>query len=102
MTPEIRANMSDNLEDNDMNRGGEMMAIAWSYAAGVHLGIDLGIIFHEDGYRGGGKNIIQNFAKGNFIGVPLLQWAGMTCDVKRAAELNLLPYPVMKRWLREA
>src|SRR5262245_35889645 len=32
--------------------GFEMGAIAWSYAAALHLGIDPAIIFHENGYRG--------------------------------------------------
>jgi hypothetical protein len=32
--------------------GHEMAAIAWSYAAALHIGIDLTIVFHPDGYRG--------------------------------------------------
>src|SRR5438128_1370456 len=31
----------------------EMMAIAWSYAASVHLQLDPRVVFHRDGYRGG-------------------------------------------------
>jgi hypothetical protein len=102
MPPGVRETMSDNLPDSDLNRGGEMMALAWSYAAAVHIGLDLRVVFHPDGYRGGGDAIIQNFAKKNYIGVPMLQWAGMTYDEKRAPEFGVLPYPNMIRWLRES
>jgi hypothetical protein len=66
----------------------EMMAIAWSYAAAVHLGLDPAVVFHEDGYRGGSASLIQAFTAPTPVGVPLLQWLGMTRD-----------YPVMIRWL---
>src|SRR6476659_315301 len=56
----------------------EMMAIAWSYAACMHLKIDPHFVFHENGYKGGGASIVKNFEKGNYIGVPVLQWLGMT------------------------
>jgi hypothetical protein len=79
----------------------EMMAIAWSWAAGVHLGLDPSIVFHEGGYRGGGHAIVDNFAHGRFIAVPMLQWVGMTADPKRAADLGVAPYPHMLKWLRD-
>jgi hypothetical protein len=101
MPPGIRETMSDNLEDNDLNRGGELMALAWSYAACVHLGIDPQIVFHPQGYKGRGEGIIQSYKQGDFIALPLLQWAGMAYDEKRAKEFNALPYPNMIRWLRE-
>jgi hypothetical protein len=78
----------------------EMMAIAWSYAASVHLGVDPAIVFHEAGYRGGSQALIDNFAEGRFIAVPMLQWVGMTADPRRAAEMGVEPYPHMLRWLR--
>lgn len=102
MPPEIRETMSDNLEDNDLNQGGEMMAIAWSYAACHKLQIDPHIVFHAEGYKGAGENIVQNFNEGYNFGVPLLQWARMTYDERRAPEFNALPYPNMIRWLRES
>ncbi len=78
----------------------EMMAIAWSWAATVHLRLDPTVVFHEDGYKGGSQALIENFSAGRFIAVPMLQWAGMTADPKRAAELGVDPYPHMLRWLR--
>jgi hypothetical protein len=68
----------------------EMMAIAWSHAAAVHLGIDPAIVFHEDGYRGGSASLIAAFAAPSPVGVPMLRWLGMTQD-----------YPAMIRWLND-
>ncbi|MBB5623624.1 mannose-6-phosphate isomerase-like protein (cupin superfamily) [Pedobacter cryoconitis] len=99
MPPNIRQSMNDNLEDCDMHRGGEMMALAWSYAACIFLEIDPEIVFHQDGYKGAGQNIIQNFNAGNIIGLPLLQWSGMSYD-KSSAELSgYKPFPHMMSWM---
>jgi hypothetical protein len=78
----------------------EMMAIAWSYAAAVHLQIPLDVIFHPGGYRGGSQSLIENFAAGRYLAVPMLQWLGMACDEKRAKETGVAPYPKMICWLR--
>lgn len=99
MPPNIRENMNDNLEDCDMHRGGEMMALAWSYAACVFLEIDPEIVFHQDGYKGGGQNIIQNFNAGNIIGLPLLQWSGMSYDKSMAEISGYKPFPHMISWM---
>lgn len=77
----------------------EMMAIAWSYAAAVQLGLDLRILFHADGYKGWSESLIENFTQGRYFGVPMLQWIGLTADEKRAKELSLAAYPAMIRWL---
>lgn len=79
----------------------EMMAIAWSYAAAIHLSIDPYIIFHDDGYKGGGSYIADNFANKQYFGLPMLQWVGMAADEKNARELNINPYPEMIKWLRD-
>src|ERR1051325_1080039 len=39
----------------------EMMAIAWSYAALVHLRLEPSIVFHSGGYRGWSDSLIENF-----------------------------------------
>ena len=80
----------------------EMMAIAWSYAATLHLGLSPTVVFHEKGYRGGSKARIENFTQGRYLAVPMLQWVGMALDAKRAAEIGVAPYPHMLRWLRPA
>jgi hypothetical protein len=78
----------------------EMMAIAWSYAACVHLELNPYIVFHESGYNGGGENIVENFNSGNFFGIPTLQWCNMTTvpgNAKQGGDV----YPRMKKWLRD-
>jgi hypothetical protein len=79
----------------------EMMAIAWSYAAALHLGIPPETVFHEEGYRGGSNSLLENFAEGRYLAVPMLQWIGLTHDEANAKRLGTAPYPKMLRWLRE-
>ena len=76
----------------------EMMAIAWCYAACIHLDIDPHFVFHEKGYKGGGENIIINFKEGRYFGVPVLEWLGMTNTKK---ENNKALFPAMIKWLRD-
>lgn len=101
MPPEIRKEMSDDLAPSDLHQGGEMMAIAWSYAACIHLNIDPIVVFHNEGYKSGGKTIIENFEQGSFVGVPLLQWCGMTFDKIQAEKKQVKAFPHMQRWLCE-
>jgi hypothetical protein len=88
------------LNENVGNDGGqEMAAIAWSYAAALHLGLDPAIVFHPDGYKGGAQAILDNFAQGRYVGVPYLEWLGMTIDRKKAILVQAPPYPHMLKWL---
>jgi hypothetical protein len=80
--------------------GDEMATLAWSYAALCHLDIDPAIVFHPDGYKGGSDSLIENFSAGRYIGVPLLQYYGLTVEPKFAAERGVEPFPHMLRWLR--
>lgn len=77
----------------------EMMAIAWSYAACMHLKLDPYFVFHDEGYKGGGSYIADNFNNKNYFGLPMLQWKGMAVDEKKADELGVAPYPFMIKWL---
>jgi hypothetical protein len=77
----------------------EMMAIAWSYAACIHLQINPLYVFHDHGYKGGGDWIVENFNKGNYFGVPVLQWLGMTATAP--GNNNQPVYPAMIKWLRD-
>ena len=85
--------------------GDEMAAIAWSYAAALHLKIDPAIVFHDDGYgedEGDQRNnLAENFATGHYVGVPMLAWYGMAQEPHRAKD-GEPAYPHMQRWLRAA
>ncbi|ABF40194.1 hypothetical protein Acid345_1191 [Candidatus Koribacter versatilis Ellin345] len=98
MTPEDRRTTGEHAGED---AGFEMAAIAWSYAAALHIGIDPLIVFHANGYKGGGANIVENFRKGQFFGVPLLQWMEMTAEPRQAEKLGRPPFPQMRKWLRD-
>lgn len=85
----------------DLELSGELMAIPWSYAACVHLGIDPHIVFHENGYKGGGRYIVENFSEGRYFGVPMLQYIGLCYEHRMAQEQNAEPFPTMIKWMRE-
>ncbi|MBB1287313.1 hypothetical protein HRH25_23255 [Flavisolibacter sp. BT320] len=74
----------------------EMMAIAWSYAACIHLNIDPCFVFHEEGYQDGGASIVENFKEGRYFGVPVLEWLQMTTTRGDGPV-----YPAMTKWLRD-
>ncbi len=80
--------------------GFEMAAIAWSYAAAIAIGLPMEILFHPAGYKGGSQSLSDNFSAGRYVGVPLLEWAGMTLTGQRSQAAGIAPYPVMQRWLR--
>jgi len=90
--PALRPTISDVGDDP----GDEMAAIAWSYAAALAIGIDPRIVFHDHGYRGGGSSIAENFARGHYFGVPMLQYYGLARAPRDEGE----PYPAMIKWLR--
>ena len=89
------------IEKRQDREAEEMMAIAWSYAASIHLDIDPYVVFHDDGYKGGGSYIADNFRNKNYFGLPMLQWIGLAADEKNAAILNIAPFPNMIKWLRD-
>ncbi len=96
-----RATLNEHdIAERPQREAEEMMAIAWSYAACVHLEIDAVFVFHDDGYKGGGSDLAENFKQGHYFGVPMLQWVSMALEKKNATEQNMPYYPQMLRWLR--
>jgi hypothetical protein len=77
----------------------EMAAIAWSYAAAVAIGVDAAVVFHAEGYRGGGKTLAEDFSSGHYFGESMLHYFGMSV-LPRHAEKGVAPYPHMLRWVR--
>lgn len=82
--------------------GDENAAIAWSYAAVRHLGLDPALVFHEAGYHGWSKAFVENFDAGRYVGVPLLQAYDMAVEPPRRGRPvgDAVPFPHMLRWMR--
>lgn len=92
--------MSENKSQSEAG-GEELTAIAWSYAALVHLKLDPEVVFHPDGYKGASQWYIDQYTNGIYIALPALQWMGLCYDEKQAALQNKKPYPYMYKWLRD-
>src|SRR4051812_14786195 len=82
------------------NGGEEMATLAWSYAAALQLGVPIDVLFHPEQHNGNSPSLIENFSAGRYVGVPLLQWFGMTLDPQHATERGGKPFPHMLRWVR--
>ncbi len=94
MTPERRAEEFPGSTDP----AEEMAAIAWSYAAALHIGIPPEVVFHPDGYRGQAASLLERYRSGDCVGLPILWWVGMTTQPLPGSPSI---YPRMLRWLRE-
>jgi hypothetical protein len=81
-------------------KGEELAALAWSYAAVVQLGLGAELVFYPGSYHGWATALIDNFAEGRYVGVPLLQRYGMAVETGRASTLGVKPYPHMLNWVR--
>ncbi len=93
MTPEERATISGNIQEHrPEGANDELSAILWSYAALVHLKIDPAVVFHPEGYKGDSEWLMALFSNQQYIGLPLLQWMGMT---------TIETFPKMNKWLRD-
>lgn len=90
ITSDARATATDAWLSNQPDL--EAHAIAWSYAALVHLGLPIEVLFHAGGYQGRSAAFITTFSLGVYPGMPGLQAAGLT---------HASHYPAMRRWLRE-
>jgi hypothetical protein len=92
-----RASASDEIAHEDPEAL-EVGAIAWSYAAAVHLGIDASEVFHEGGYRGQAGALLGTFGMGVYPGVGTLARLGLTGS---GMDTTGPRYPQMRRWVRE-
>ncbi|HEX9962076.1 MAG TPA: hypothetical protein VGB00_14165 [Pyrinomonadaceae bacterium] len=103
MPENLRAHLSDEitLPAEFAIDAVEVAAIAWSYAAALHLGLDPRVVFHEGGYKGNSESLLINFSLGVYIGVNTLENAGMTATGEKARQLGVQPYPQMLKWLRD-
>lgn len=88
------------LDEVANDPGEEMAAIAWSYAAAVAIDLEPAVLFHADGYKGGGQALIDAFARGGDPGVPMLEYYGLTSCANNVERTGRPAFPVMTRWLR--
>lgn len=92
---------TDKIPQNWPDGGEEMGAILWSYAALVHLELPVEFVFHPNGYKNNSEWMIHQFEAKNFIGLPFLEWIGLTLSPENAYKNNTLPFPAMLKWLRD-
>lgn len=91
-----REKLNDNVIENHAEKAGDEMAVLlWSFAAAEHIGLSTEIVFHSDGYKGEAEWLREQFENENYIGLPLLQWMGLSDAEGEYA------FPRMKAWLRE-
>lgn len=98
VTPERRKAL---YNDVSKNAGDELAALAWSWAALQHLQLPPDEVFHPNGYKGESAWLIEIFSSGADIGVPLLQYMGMTTERNKNAAPDAITFPRMSKWLRE-
>jgi hypothetical protein len=87
-------------EEFSPSKGEELSALAWSYAAIVYLRLEAELVFYPGSFKGWDTALIENFARGMYVGVPLLQRYGMSFEPRLAQERGVSPFPHMVRWVR--
>ena len=81
-------------------QGDEIGAMLWSYAASCHLELPFDVVFHPNGYKGNSDWLIDSYKNENYIGLPFLEWAGLTLGQDNALKEGKEPFPAMQQWLR--
>jgi hypothetical protein len=91
-SPAERKSLNGNVIIASPEKEGEELAVMlWTYAACIEMNFPPALIFHEQGYKGESEWILTSYKNKNYIGLPLLEWMGMT---------SASNFPVMDRWLR--
>ncbi|MCE9685540.1 hypothetical protein LZP73_04815 [Shewanella sp. AS16] len=97
VSPETaRGDLCGDMKDAGHQGGEEMAAIAWSWAAAMHLGLAPEVLFHPHGYRGASTNLIEAFAGNRGFGYPLL-YSWFMCEQPGHPQ----GFPKMLRWFRD-
>jgi len=84
--PAIRPTLDGTISSSPAE---ELTAIAWTWAAAMHLSLDPADVFHDEVVSGNGETLRENFSNGRYVGVPGLQRWRMTEK-----------YPRMRSWVR--
>ncbi len=77
-----------------------MEAIAWSWAALVHLGLPGEVLFHPAGYKGQAQSLLMAYRLGVYLGASGLARRGLCLLPAQAEGAGVKPYPHMQRWLQ--
>ena len=77
----------------------EISALAWTWAVGQHLGLEAGHVFHDEIISGNGPTLRENFLAGCYVGVPMLQYWGLTNLADASGAVT--KYPQMLKWTRD-
>lgn len=91
---------TDAISNEWPTQGDEIVSMLWSFAALTHLQLPIEYVFHPHGYKNESSWLIENYTKENFIGLPLLEWMGMTLTKENAAKVGKEAFPAMQNWLR--
>lgn len=83
------------------SQGDEIVAMLWSYAASHHLELPIEYVFHPNGYKDASPWLIENFNSENYVGLPLLEWMGLTMSKEKALKEGKKPFPNMIKWIRD-
>ncbi|MGO4773200.1 hypothetical protein ACEN2I_16175 [Flavobacterium sp. W22_SRS_FK3] len=92
---------TDEMASDWPTQGEEMGAILWSFAAAKHLELPVAFVFHPDGYKNESEWLISNFTNETYIGLPFLEWTGLTLSKERAVKEGKEAFPKMLKWLRD-
>lgn len=102
VTPSSQRNLigTNEMPEEWPTQGDEIATMLWSFIASKHLNLPIDFVFHPNGYKNQSEWLIENYSKGNYIGLPLLEWMGLTS--KENTETNDgNSFPKMIKWLRD-
>lgn len=94
ITPRLQRDFigTGNMTKEWPSQGDEIVTMLWSYAALRYLDLPIEYVFHPNGYKNQSSWLIENYTNQNYIGLPLLEWMGMTSKES---------FPLMHKWLRD-
>lgn len=85
--------LGGNITENNPEKEGEELAVLlWTYAACLAINLPAEVVFHPGGYKGQSDWLLETFRSGQYPGLPLLVWMGLSTKEE---------FPRMTRWLRE-
>ena len=96
-----RALLNDAIDNQQPDAAtDEVEAIAWSWAALVHLGLPGELLFHPGSYKGQAEGLLMSYRLGVYFGAAGLARRGLCLLPAQAAGSGVQPYPHMQRWLQ--